>query len=172
MPATTTETLAALITRIVESHHVYLRNELPFLEERIAKMCRNHGHEIPHFFEVQQLLQNLRDDLMAHLEKEEQILFPYIQGMEQWQSGAATPPNACFPSIRFPIRVMLQEHDGAKEILSQLRAVTGNYSKPDGLCENAAEFFRRLEALEADLHEHIRVENDELFPRAVQLEAA
>ena len=172
MPVTAAETLTTLVAHIVDTHHAYLRNELPFLEERIARMCRNHGQDIPHFFEVQQLLQDLRDDLMAHLEKEEVVLFPYIQGLEQWKTGAGTPPHACFPTVQFPIRVMLQEHDGAKEILARLRAVTGNYSKPDGLCDNAGEFFRRLEALEADLHEHIRVENEELFPRALQLEAA
>lgn len=166
MPTTATETsLSELIDHIVGTHHAYLRSELPFLEERIARMCRNHGDRLPHLFAVQQLLQDLRDDLLAHLEKEEVVLFPYVRGLEQ---GLA--PHACFPSVQFPIRVMLGEHDAAEGLLANLRSVTGNYSTPEGLCQNAAEFYRRLEGLEADLREHIRLENDILFPRAVELE--
>jgi regulator of cell morphogenesis and NO signaling len=166
----TTATLRELIDHIVTTHHAYLRSELPFLEERIAKMCANHGHDRPELFEIQQILQDLRDDLMSHLMKEEQVLFPYVAGLEKARAAAAPAPQACFASVRFPIRMMRMEHDGAQDLLMKLRGVSGNYTAPDFVCGNGREFYTRLEGLERDLKEHIRLENDTLFPRAVELE--
>jgi regulator of cell morphogenesis and NO signaling len=167
---TPTQSLGELIHHIIDTHHAYLRNELPFLEARIAKMCANHGQDRPELFAIQQTLQDLRDDLTSHLMKEEQVLFPYIQGIEEAQRTGLPAPEACFPSVRFPIRMMLMEHDGARELLANLRFTSGNYTPPDFACVNGREFYTRLEGLEKDLHEHIRVENEELFPRAVALE--
>ena len=167
-----TMSLRDLIRHIIDTHHVYLRNELPLLEGRIAKMCANHGHDHPELFAIQQTLQDLRDDLTSHLMKEEQVLFPYIAGIEEAKSTGVPTPHACFPSVRFPIRMMLMEHDGAQELLATLRATSNNYAPPEFACENGREFYTRLEGLEKDLREHIRVENDELFPKAVELEEA
>jgi regulator of cell morphogenesis and NO signaling len=166
------QSLSGLIQHIVETHHAYLRNELPFLEERIAKMCANHGQERPEMYRIQQILQDLRDDLTGHLMKEEQVLFPYIRGLEESQQTGRPAPEVCFPSVRFPIRMMVMEHDGAVELVSELRSVSYNYTPPEFVCANGREFYTRLEGLEQDLHEHIRVENEELFPRAVKLEEA
>jgi len=162
--------LQSLIAHIVEKHHAYLRSELPFLEERIARMSTNHGAARPELFTVQQLLQDLRDDLTSHMAKEEQMLFPYVAALEAAAENGGPLPHACFPSVRFPIRIMIQEHDTAEGLLGSLRAVTSNYAVPPGFCEKGAEFFARLNALETDLKEHIRLENDELFPQAVRLE--
>lgn len=164
------QSLGELIEHILATHHAYLRTELPVLEERIAKMCANHGKDRPELFAIQQNLQDLRDDLTSHLSKEEQILFPYIARLEQSHTSGGASPDACFPSVRFPIRMMLMEHDGARELLAALRTNSSNYTPPDFVCDKGREFYTRLEALEADLHEHIRIENDVLFPRAVELE--
>jgi regulator of cell morphogenesis and NO signaling len=164
------QTLCELIEHILVKHHAYLRSELPFLEERIAKMCANHGKDRPELYAIQQNLQDLRDDLTSHLTKEEQILFPYIAQLERARSTGAPNPEACFPSVRFPIRMMLVEHDGAQELLAALRRNSNGYTAPDFVCENGRAFYQRLEGLEADLREHIRIENDVLFPRAVELE--
>ncbi len=161
-----TAPLVDLIQHIVSTHHAYLRSELPFLEQRIAKMCANHGKDRPEMFAIQQNLQDLRDDLFSHLGKEETILFPYITQLEQ----SGNRPEACFPSVRFPIRMMLMEHDGAQELLQALRRNSSGYTAPDFVCENGREFYTRLHGLEVDLLEHIRVENDVLFPRAIKLE--
>ena len=166
----TTPCWRQLITHILDTHHAYLRDELPYFERMIAKMCANHGQDRPELFATQQILQDLRDDLMAHLEKEEQILFPYISQLEESQEHHLPAPEACFPSVQFPIRMMLMEHDGAKDLLQNLRRTTGNYTAPDFACENGRAFFTRLEKLETDLHEHIRLENEILFPRSVELE--
>ncbi len=169
---TSTHTVASLIQHIVQKHHVYMRNELPFLEARIAKMAGNHGEQRPELYTIQQLLQNLRDDIFSHLDKEEQVLFPYAVALEASHTTGAPAPHACFPSVHFPIRVMLTEHDTASGILAELRAVSSNYTVPEWVCDNGAEFFRRLEAMDKDLHEHIRVENEELFPRCIEMEGA
>ncbi len=167
----TTQSVQSLIQHILDTHHAYMRSELPFLETRIAKMCANHGQTRPELFQIQQLLQNLRDDIIPHLEKEEQILFPYASALEASLTTGSPAPHACFPSVQYPIRVMHNEHDTVEGILKELRAVSSNYSVPPGFCENGAEFYNRLAAMEADLHEHIRVENEVLFPRCLELEA-
>jgi regulator of cell morphogenesis and NO signaling len=164
------QSLRDLTHSIVETHHAFLRNELPFLEERIAKMATNHGQERPELFSMQQMLQDLRDDIFAHLMKEEQILFPYIVQLESAASGGERP-HGCFPSVQFPIRMMLMEHDTATVLLANLRAASNDFTAPDGFCARGQEFYSRLAALDADLREHIRVENDVLFPRAIALEA-
>ena len=164
--------LTALIQEIIEKHHVYLRRELPRLEMIIGKMTTNHGAERPELFQIQQLLQDLQDDLSAHLMKEEQILFPFIEGLERSEATATPVPRGCFASVQFPIRMMFLEHDRAQGIVKELRAVTANYNPPNGTnCDCAKKFYEGLANLETDLLEHIRVENDELFPRAVELEA-
>src|SRR4051812_19798099 len=91
-------TVTALINRILDTHHVYLRRELPVLEQIINKMATNHGAERPELFQIQQLLQDLRDDLAAHLAKEEQVLFPFVSGLEAALQTGAPVPHACFPS--------------------------------------------------------------------------
>jgi regulator of cell morphogenesis and NO signaling len=170
-PAAASESLRALTARIVDTHHTYLRQEMPKLEAIIAKMTTNHGEERPVLFQVQQLLQDLQDDLFSHLAKEEQILFPFIEGLEESSENGGPVPRGCFPSVRFPVRMMFIEHDRAQNILKELRAVTGNYTPPKGTaCDCAARFYRGLASLEADLLEHIRVENESLFPRAIELE--
>ena len=170
LPSIENRSLRELADYVVEKHHAYLRNELPFLEERLAKMCTNHGQDRPELFTVQQHLQDLRDDIIAHLGKEEMILFPYIRQLEEARDTHQPKPTAPFPSVRFPVRMMTMEHDGAEELLLGLRAATGNYAAPAGLCDCGREFYSRLAGLDADLTEHIRIENDVLFQRAIDLE--
>lgn len=163
--------LQALISHILETHHVYLRRELPRLEAIVAKMSANHGQDRPELFHIQQLLQDLRDDISAHLLKEEQILFPYFAGLERSVDTLEPPPVACFASVQFPIRMMFMEHDRAQGVLQELRSATSNYTPPKGVtCDCAASFYKGLADLEADLLKHIRVENEDLFPQAIALE--
>jgi regulator of cell morphogenesis and NO signaling len=165
------QTLQGLISHILDTHHAYLRRELPRLEAIVARMSANHGQERPELFQIQQLLQDLRDDLSAHLLKEEQILFPHVARLERSVESLEPPPAACFASVQFPIRMMHMEHDRAQDLLRDLRSATSNYTPPTSVaCECAASFYKGLAELESDLLEHIRVENEELFPRAIALE--
>ncbi len=163
--------LRTLVAHIVDTHHAYLRRELPRLEAIIAKMSANHGEERPELFQIQQLLQDLQDDLSTHLMKEEQVLFPHIGGLELSRETGGPAPHSCFESVQSPIRMMFMEHDRVQTLLQELRAATANYKPPQAMtCDCALRFYKGLADLEADLLEHIRVENDELFPRAIELE--
>jgi regulator of cell morphogenesis and NO signaling len=158
--------LRDLVTHIVDTHHVYLRRELPRLEAIIEKMSANHGQERPELFQIQQLLKDLRSELLVHLAKEEQVLFPYIEALD---SGSRA--DACFPNVEFPVRMMLLEHDRAQSLLLELRAATSNYTPPPSTtCDCARRFYKGLADLDSDLMEHIRVENEQLFPRAIELD--
>ena len=111
----------------------------------------------------------LKDELQMHLQKEEVILFPYIRQAEESQTTGAPLPHACFGSVESPIRMMEFEHDNAGGALRRMRDCTANYTLPEGACASYLGLFHGLQALEADLHMHIHLENNVLFPRARNL---
>jgi len=119
---------------------------------------------------VRRLFTELSDELTPHLMKEEQILFPYVEELES--ASASDPrPRSFFGTIANPIRIMLMEHESAGEKLVQLRAVTRGYALPQDACLSFRALYERLADLEGDLHRHIHLENNVLFPRALRLEA-
>ncbi|MEJ2078547.1 MAG: iron-sulfur cluster repair di-iron protein [Acidobacteriota bacterium] len=162
------ESLTALIRHIVGTHHETVRREVPRLEKLIVKMCAAHGSKRPEYLEVQSLISRLAEELMSHLKKEEAVLFPYIEGLES-AVGSRTPlPHACFGTVRNPIAMMIREHDDAGGVLESIQGLLKDRTG----CPTTQEFFRTLDDFEADLHQHIHLENNILFPRAVELEAA
>lgn len=165
-----THELRTLIETIMDRHHAFMRTELPALENEISLMVARQSAALPELFSIQQMFQDLRDDLLAHMDKEEQILFPYVAGLEQSAAAGVAPPHACFPAVGYPIRVMLAEHDRATAILGGLKAATGSYTAAPNFSPDDTRVYQRLAALDADLREHIRIENDLLFPAAVRLE--
>jgi regulator of cell morphogenesis and NO signaling len=163
-------TLASLTTHIVETHHLFTRNELQRIEALLAKVCAVHGANHPELLKVQTLFQNLKEDLFPHMLKEEQILFPYIEQLENalaHQEGIARP---FFGTVQNPVRMMMYEHDAAGEILRQVREVTNQYTVPQEGCISYQTLYQALQNLEADLHQHIHLENNLLFPRAIAFE--
>ncbi len=163
----TREPLAALVPHIVSRHHKYLERELPQIEARIEKVVSNHSADKPWLIEVGETFFALRDELRDHLRKEEMILFPYIETLESGEPG-----HACFPTVAAPIRVMLSEHDNAGAALAEMRRLTDGYAAPENGCPGFRALMADLSALEADLHQHIHLENNILFPRAIELEAS
>lgn len=159
--------LTELLAHIEATHHAYLRAELPRLGTLLEKVLNAHGENHPELDEVFDLFQALAGDLMPHLMKEEQILFPFIRQMD-----AGVAAEACFASVQSPIRVMESEHETVGAMLAQLRACTGGYETPADGCATFRAFYDGLKALEADLHLHIYLENQILHPRARMLEAA
>ena len=160
-----TATLSDLVQHILEKHHAYLRSELPRLEQMLAKVLQAHGER--HGDSLQPLSKfyaGLAKELSDHMWKEENILFPLIQQMEQTQSSAGMSPSP-------PIQMMQMEHESAGNALRQMREVTGNYQVPEDGCQTYRALLDGLRTLEADLHEHIHLENNILFPRALDLEA-
>jgi regulator of cell morphogenesis and NO signaling len=159
-----------LVELIVTTHHVFTRQELARLDALMEKVVSVHGGRHPELAEVQNTFRLLADDLLPHMQKEENILFPYIAALEVAADGgeaAAAPP---FMTVRNPVRMMTFEHEAAGTLLRELRRLTSGYTAPADGCISYRTLYAALENLERDLHQHIHLENNILFPRAVEAE--
>ncbi|MBC8353606.1 MAG: iron-sulfur cluster repair di-iron protein [Planctomycetes bacterium] len=163
-----TAPLSEMCDHIEQTHHAYLRTELPRLEQLIAKVTDVHGDKHSELLEVKRVFQGLRAELIPHMMKEEQVLFPAIREIEI----ASQPLNLPFGTVQNPIHMMEHEHDNAGSLLSQMRSLTSNYTAPKGICSSYLAMLDGLRELELDLHLHIHKENNILFPRAAKLEAS
>ena len=165
-----TMNLQELADAIEKTHHVYTRQALSGLEPLVEKVRRVHGEIHPELLEIQSLFQALVADLTPHLIKEEQVLFPMLRrmaGAKSWDEVDDGPgPN----STEGPINCMHREHDAVGAILQRLSVITNNYQVPQGGCSSYQRLFADLKALEQDLHQHIHLENNVLFPNAWELE--
>ena len=162
--------LADLIAHITTTHHVFVREESPRIEALAAKVVGVHGKNHPELLQVQQIFSALAEELRVHLMKEEQMLFPYIVAHGRERLAGEPAPPAMFGTVVNPVRMMMQEHDGAGEALRALRSVTGDYTVPEDACISYRTLYQALDGFEADLHQHIHLENNILFPRAVAME--
>ena len=164
-------TLREIIAHVIVRHHEYLKLELPRLRVRLDRMQSRHGERDGALLtRLHAVYCDLQADLEHHLHKEEMMLFPVIERYESAaQLGQLMPPPP-FGTVMNPIGVMEREHDLVTQLLSQMREITRDYVPADYACANFRGVFASLEELEADLHEHIRLENDILHPRAAQIE--
>jgi len=163
--------LAELIAHICNTHHVFVRQECPRIEKLAENVVSVHGSNHAELVQVQELFGDLANELSVHLMKEEQVLFPYLVRMEEAVIAREPMPPAMFGTVVNPVRMMMQEHDGAGDVLKKLREITGNYAVPPDACTSYNTLYEALQAFEADLHQHIHLENNVLFPRAVAMEA-
>jgi regulator of cell morphogenesis and NO signaling len=159
--------LSDLIDHVVTQHHAYVKQELPRLDLLLNKVTGKHAEKRPELNRVLVVFGIMRDELNSHLIKEEQILFPYVKQMEA--SGRQGAPQ--FGSVRNPIHMMEIEHDSAGDALRELRRITGNYAAPEEGCFSYKTLYQGLAEFEADLHQHIHIENNILFPREIELES-
>ena len=163
--------LTELVDHIEHTHHVFMKEQLPRLSGLLNKTIQAHG--IKHGKMLERLKYDhsaLRTDIEMHLEKEEQILFPLIRQMEAFQHGRGPALEMHCGSIANPIHQMEYEHDVAGRFLAQMRHISDDYTLPDEACPTFTALFEGLAALEKDLHEHIHLENNILFPKAEDLE--
>ena len=159
--------LSELIHHIVSTHHEYLKAELPALDARLARVIQAHGAAHGDMLKsLQWVFNGVRDELLTHLRKEEVILFPAIEEAERAREEGRSPAPLPFGSLDNPIRMMMLEHDNAGEALSQMRNITGSYTLPADACGTFRALYSGLQEMEADLHQHIHLENNILFPRA------
>jgi regulator of cell morphogenesis and NO signaling len=163
--------LADLVAHITATHHVFIRTESPRIEALAAKVVGVHGKNHVELAQVKQIFSALNEELTVHLMKEEQILFPFILRMEESFVAGESAPPAMFGTVMNPIRMMMNEHDGAGEALRSLRHVTSDYKVPDDACISYRTLYQALQDFEADLHQHIHKENNILFPRAAAMES-
>lgn len=160
-----------LLTDYIEkTHHRYIEEKTPVLIQFLNKLCKVHGERHPELFEVNRLFTQSATDLAAHMKKEELILFPFIRKMVtvQLQQQYIDPPH--FGTVENPVAMMKEEHDAEGERFRQISVLTDNYSPPVDACNTYRVTFAMLEEFESDLHRHIHIENNILFPKAILLE--
>ncbi|HEX3748901.1 MAG TPA: iron-sulfur cluster repair di-iron protein [Bryobacteraceae bacterium] len=166
-----TAPLDELVSHIVETHHAYLKLDLPVLEARIAKVVAVHGARDPQKLpRLATVFAGLRSELEAHLQKEETILFPFLVQYGRAESRNLPAPPVPFGSIAHPIAAMENEHADAGDALKEIDELTDGYNPPAYACSTVRALYDGLKALEKDLHIHIHLENNILFPRAIALE--
>lgn len=157
--------LSDLTRHIVEHHHGFVRLESPRILSLLDKVSTKHGPAHPELSQISELFASLASELEEHMKIEEYILFPYIESLT-----CAAEPTACFASVESPIQVMVDDHESAGAILSKIHALTGGYQPPADACAAFQTLYRKLEEFERDLHWHVHLENNILFPRAIAAE--
>ena len=164
------EPLTELTSHIVNRHHSYVRTELARLGSLLEKVCSAHGQNHSELFTVQEFFNGLSQEMTMHMYKEENILFPYIDQMEAAANGRRPRPYPPFGTVRNPIQMMETEHESAAEALRGMRKASDNFSVPADGCTSFQALYKGLIDFEKDLHLHIHLENNILFPRASAME--
>jgi regulator of cell morphogenesis and NO signaling len=158
--------LSQLADHIEQTHHVYLRSELPRLYKAVEKVSSLHGGRDPRLLDLRGIFLELAEELSGHMMKEEYMLFPMIRKLE---GGCELPETPC-GTLAHPIGQMELEHDQVGAALKGMHALTDGFTPPDWACLSYREMLQALVRLQDDLHQHIHKENNVLFPRALDLE--
>jgi len=165
-----TEPLADLVAHIVSTHHKYTREEIARLGPLFDKVCSVHGKNHPELLQVRASFQGLAQELIMHMMKEEMVLFPYIVRMEESVIAKEPVLPSPFGTVENPVTMMMHEHDSAGEALRAMRGASTGYATPPDACISYQTLYKALATFEADLHQHIHLENNILFPRAIEME--
>jgi regulator of cell morphogenesis and NO signaling len=163
--------LPALASYIVANHHAYVRQALPLMVAHSRKIAQVHGARHRELARVAQLVEDVAEEMTAHMMKEEQILFPYIAELARRAAAGQPAPFAPFGTVDNPIHMMEAEHESAGAAMLEIRELTDGYRVPDDACATYAVCLQELEAFERDLHAHVHLENNILFPKASAVEA-
>ncbi|MBI5856320.1 MAG: iron-sulfur cluster repair di-iron protein [Sphingobacteriales bacterium] len=160
--------LSELSEYIVSTHHNYVKNELPAIFGYLQKVASKHGDRHPELFKVFEIFAAVKEEMEMHMQKEEKILFPRISEIEKLaKENTAIHINNGF--LTAPINMMEQEHDHAGGLLAEISRLTDNYTPPADACTTYKLSYASLKAFETDLHLHIHLENNVLFPKALEL---
>lgn len=159
-----------LIDYIVNVHHRYVREAIPVLMAHTRKVAGVHGENHPEVIAVAQHFDAVARDMMAHMMKEEQVLFPYIRNLVNARRNGDAFRGSPFGSVQNPIAMMEMEHQAAGDEMAEIRSLTGDYVPPQDACTTYRISFQELKQFEEDLHRHVHLENNILFPKAITLE--
>ena len=166
-----TESLTELVRHIVDEHHAYMKTALLRLRSLIPTVLKAHSTQHGDILrQVHALFNDLDTDISSHLMKEEQVLFPFITAAETHAQKGQPMLSAPCGSVCHPIQQMEFEHENAGRVLAKLREVTCDYALPPDACPAFRTMYEELQRMEADLHQHIHLENNILFPRAIELQ--
>lgn len=163
--------LGDLTRHIRERHHRYVRESIARVQPLLEKVETKHGKSHSEIADIRRLFAEVAREMIMHMQKEEQILFPYIDALEKANSahGSVEPPF--FQTAKNPIHAMMKEHDAAGELVKQIRKASMEYTAPADACTSYKGLYQDLREFEAELHQHVHLENNILFPRAVEMEA-
>ncbi|MEP6946935.1 MAG: iron-sulfur cluster repair di-iron protein [Acidobacteriota bacterium] len=159
-----------LIGYILAKHHIFTVQEINRLIPIMEKVISRHGDNHPELHDLGSVFEDLCNSLLPHMQKEENVLFPYIQTLEASIEQGLPIGQPHFGTVQNPIRMMMAEHDIDGERLERMRSITSDYLLPDGACPTYTALFAGMQDLERDLHRHIHLENNVLFPAAAKLE--
>lgn len=172
MPSLEVQTwdIGFLADYIVNTHHRYVKSALPVLSEYSAKIARVHGVEHPELVNIANLFTEAAEELTSHMLKEENVLFPYIKQLSASVTSGNARPFPAFGTVQNPINMMEHEHETVGEIFKTIRTLSDNYTPPADACNSYRVCFSKLEEFEQDLHRHIHLENNVLFPKSIEME--
>jgi len=159
-----------LVDYIINNHHQYVRRMIPVISLHADKVASVHGQNHPETIKIADLFLAVREELEGHMMKEERILFPYIKQLSLAKKNneqAAPPP---FGTIQNPITMMEAEHQSAGDAMSKIKELSNNFSAPADACNTFKALYSELKEFEEDLHKHIHLENNILFPKSIELE--
>ncbi|WP_442590801.1 iron-sulfur cluster repair di-iron protein [Pedobacter sp. AW31-3R] len=155
---------------IINTHHRYVKDNTLFITEIANKVARVHGDQHPEVIRVAELFNQVGAELLSHLNKEEMVLFPFIKELDEVLQHGGSIPGSTFGTVSQPIQMMEAEHEHAGELLHEIREVTHNFTLPAGACNSYTILYKKLDEFENDLHWHVHLENNILFPRALAAE--
>lgn len=161
--------LSELIDHIIYTHHQYVENTIPPLKAYLLKLATVHGDRHPELLEIRDLFLEAADALTAHMKKEELILFPYIKAMEEADKSHFTLSVPHFGHVKNPITMMEDDHDSEGERFRKISKLSDSYTTPADGCQTYKVAYAMLKEFEEDLHTHIHLENNILFPKGISL---
>lgn len=147
---------------IVQNHHSFVRKMLPELNFYAEKVARVHGESHPELLEIREKVKLISNELVDHLKKEEEHLFPQIKDLIQEKKSGSVKEAL--------LEILESEHEQAGELMAEIESLTNNFTPPDGACASYRVLFQNLEGFQKDLHKHVHLENNILFPKALAFE--
>ncbi len=155
---------------ILNTHHQYVKRAIPVIYEYTQKVASVHGDRHPEALTIAELFLTVSDELNRHMCKEEDILFPYVKHLSIAEKNGMLVESPSFGTVKGPISIMEHEHDEVGKLLEKIKALSNNYTPPADACTTYKLAYSKLQEFENDLHKHVHLENNILFPKAIELE--
>jgi regulator of cell morphogenesis and NO signaling len=172
LPDFTHGAMGELVEYILTTHHAYVKKELPRLHRLLNKVVSVHGKNHSELVRIQQTFQAMAAELSSHMMKEEHILFPHIVALENAVNSGRPKPKPAFGTVGNPVHMMELEHEAVGDALKEISTLSANYTAPADGCFTYNTLYTALKEFEADLHQHVHLENNILFPRSIEMESA
>lgn len=170
-PPCTSWTLTALVDHIVLSHHHYVNENLSLISELADKVAKLHGETNPETIDIQSLWKKIFQELSYHIKQEELLLFPYLKNLDRFSNGELKVlPTTQLRSVRDPVQMMEEEHELINKWMGRIRMLTSDFTPPIRASMAYKMLYAMLHEFEIDLHKHVHLENDILFPKAIRIE--